>query len=258
MPLARNSRERRRQAQPRGNVVGASHRFQQRTHMPLSSGIRVRKAACFGILALVGALTTASAPAGKSDAMCSRYFGSACSEAIGKWLPRVPNAWIAPTLAMRTTVRDHIIDPAGSGPLTFLGMRGVYRGTHFVYGSAGPPQGHAVYDPVHRIAYYDEGCCSWHELVIASNAKAPPKTIAMRSLVTLRTQKGIQLGDGPSLIESIYGWAQLRPVARASHQRTFSYYRVIKYSQVYSSCDEHTTFLFSYERLVAIDITDEC
>jgi hypothetical protein len=227
------------------------------TDMPFTSNRRTNVARV-SIFALVVALTGASARSADLDTMCRPYFGDACSEAIGKWLPRVPNALIARTLATRTTVRDRIIDPAGSGPLTFLGLRGVYRGTHFVYGSAGPPQGHAVYDPVHRIAYYDEGCCSWHELVIASNAKAPPKTIATRSLIALRTQSGIRLGDNPSVIESVYGPAALRPVARASHQRTLSYYRVIKYSKVYSPCDERTTFLFSDGRLTAMNVTDEC
>jgi hypothetical protein len=225
--------------------------------MPFTSNRRANVAS-FSILALVVALIGASARSADLDAMCRPYFGDACSEAIGKWLPLVPNVLIAPSLATRTTVRDRIIDSAGSGPLTFLGMRGVYRGTHFVYGSAGPPQGHAVYDPVHRIAYYDEGCCSWHELVIASNAKAPPKTIATRSLITLRTQSGIRLGDEPSLIEAVYGRAALRPVARALHQRTLSYYRVIRYSQVYSPCGERTTFLFADGRLTAMNITDEC
>jgi len=189
--------------------------------------------------------------------MCRPYFGAACSEAIGKWLPRVPNAWMPRTLVTNTTVRDRIIDPAGSGPPAFLGMRGVYQGTHFVYGLAGPPQGHAVYDPVHRIAYYDEGCCSWHEVVVASNAKAPPKTMATRSLVGLRTQSGIRLGDKPSLVESIYGRAEFRSVARSSHQLTLSYYRVVRYPK-YSPCDERTTFLFADGELTAINIIDEC
>ena len=219
---------------------------------------RVKKVVALGVVALLVALANGSAHATDEDAMCRPYFASACSEAIGRWLPRVPNANIAVKLAARTTVHDRIVDAAGSGPLTFLGMRGVFKGTFFVYGSAGPPQGHAVYDPGHRIAYYDEGCCSWHSLVIASNVKPPPKTIMSRSLIGISTNGGIRLGDEPSLVEETFGHAALRPVVRSSYQRTLSYYRVVTLSKPYSACEERTTFLFDHDRLAAIDITDEC
>lgn len=210
------------------------------------------------IFALVVALTNTSASDADTEKMCRPYFGSACSEAVGRWLPRVPNSWIPERLARRTTVHDRVIDPAGTGPLTFLGTRGVFRGTHFVYGNAGPPQGHAVYDPVHHLAYYDEGCCSWHHVVIASNVKAPPKTIAVRSLIMLRTERGIQLGDKPSQIESIYGPAAFHPVTGVRSQETLSYYRKVTFRRPYSPCEERMTFLFAYGQLTALDIADEC
>lgn len=184
------------------------------------------------------------------------FFGSACSEPMGRWLPQIPNARelrVAPT-----TVADEIVDPAGRGELEFMEQRGVYQGTLFVYGKAGPPKGHAVYDPLHRIAYYDEGCCSWHHVVIASNVLPPPKKIATRSLTRLKTKRGVELGVEATLIRSIYGPATQRVVAKAPDQSTLSYTRAINHPAPYSPCEARTTFLFARNRLIGMDFTYSC
>lgn len=191
-----------------------------------------------------------------ADAACRPYFGSACSAAIGRWLPNFPH--VRRALATPTTVVDEIVDPAGPGQFRFLSQRGVYRGTLFVYGTAGPPKGHAVYDPVHKIAFYDEGCCSWHHVVVASNVPPPPKTIVARSLAGIRTKRGIRLGDPPSAISAIYGPA-LKGLSSGSAAKTMvSYSRVEKYPSVYSPCEASMTFLFVRDRLTAMDFTDAC
>jgi len=216
----------------------------------------------FGVSALAFMLlfgNEIAAAATDSDTVCRPYFGDACSEAMGHWLPRVPNGWIvadaAPSPA-RTSVYDEILDPAGTGRREFLKQQNVYRGSFFAYGKAGPPQGHAVYDPIHRIAYYDEGCCSWHHVVVATNVSPPPKRIAMRSLIGLKIRGGIKLGDPPAEIESIYGPSRLHSVKNDSTSQTLSYVRALASGSM--TCYENTTFLFRRGRLAAFDFTQAC
>jgi hypothetical protein len=197
-----------------------------------------------------------AAAAVDTETMCRPFFGNACSEAMGRWLPPIPNA--GESHGAPTTAADEIVDSAGRGELRFMEQRGVYEGTLFVYGKAGPPKGHAVYDPVHRIAYYDEGCCSWHHVVIASNVSPPPKKIATRSLARLKTKRGIELGVGATLIQSIYGPATQRVVAETPDESTLSYTRVIKHPAQNSPCEARTTFLFARNRLIGMDFTDAC
>jgi hypothetical protein len=191
-----------------------------------------------------------------TDAACRPYFGSACSEAMGHWLPRFPQA--RRSLVTPTTVADEIVDPAGPGEFRFESMRGVYRGTLFVYGTAGPPKGHAVYDPTHRIAFYDEGCCSWHHVVVASNVPPPPKTIVARSLAGIRTKRGIRLGDSPASISAIYGPARKRAVDESADKALLSYSRVVKYPGMSEPCEASMSFLFERDRLTAINFDDAC
>ncbi len=191
-----------------------------------------------------------------SDASCRPYFGSACSEALGHWLPHIPNDQFA--LGHATTVVDEIVDPAGRGEIHFRGQRGVYRGTFFVYGTAGPPRGSAVYDPVRRIAFYDEGCCAWHHVVVASNVPSPPKPIVMRSLAGVRTKRGIRLGDPRSAVLAVYGPALTHTVSGQPAQEIFSYSRVEKNPPPNSPCEASMTFLFTRNRLTAMDFTKAC
>lgn len=216
------------------------------------------RAYAVGVLALL--LTCASAnAAGTSVAECGYDYGDACSPAMGAWLPRVPQSAMSEgTRPSTTSVHDEIIDPAGVGGPAFLGQRSVFSGTDFVYGKAGPPKGSAVYDPVHRIAYYAEGCCAWHHVVLASNVDAPPKHVATRILTGLRTRRGIALGDSPERVRATYGPAPLRPAPRRIEEATLAYIRVIRFPKPYSPCEEANTFLFQHGRLIAMDFTDAC
>jgi hypothetical protein len=153
-------------------------------------------------------------------------------------------------------VDDRLIDPAGAGKPTLLRERAVYGGTLFVYGTAGPPKGRAVYDPVHRIAYYDEGCCSWHDVVVASNVGPPPKKIATRSLTALHTASGLRLGDSVGTVQRIYGASQLRRVHGHPDQRTISYVHPFQYDV--NVCQDNTTFLFERGRLASMVLSKGC
>ncbi len=191
-----------------------------------------------------------------TDTLCRPSFGSACSKAVGDWLPRIPG--VPRSQAKPTTVADEIVDPAGQGEERFLTQRGISGGTFFVYGEAGPPRGHAVYDRVHRIALYDEGCCSWHHVVAAANTPVPPKSLVSRSLSALHTKHGLRLGDPSRAVMSIFGPAIAHAVAGAPSETTISYIRMEPQPAHSSSCDAMTTFLFAHDRLRAMDFMKEC
>jgi len=211
------------------------------------------------LVAFVACGVTVAEAANDSVAECGYDYGDACSPAIGKWLPRVPQSAITEdTHPAPTNVHDEIVDPAGAGERGFLGQRDVAKGTEFVYGMAGPPKGSVVYDPVHRIAYYAEGCCAWHHVVVASQVDAPPKHVVTRDLSGLKTRLGIGLGDRPLRIRGIYGPAQLRTVSGRSGEETLAYIRIIHFPKPYSPCEEANTFLFAHGRLVALDFTAAC
>jgi hypothetical protein len=204
--------------------------------------------------------TTVPGRADTFTALCRPVYGDACSEAIGRWLPRVFRTGLhvdAHRKAAMTQVHDEIVDPAGVGTRTFLGQHAVFAGTNFVYGIAGPPKGRLVYDPAHRIEYLDEGCCSWHHVVVVSNAAAPPKTVAERSLVGLHTMRGLRLGDSPQAVRSVFGASPEEP-STLPHQTVLAYQRTIVEPKPYSSCLEYDTFVFRYERLSAIEFGAGC
>jgi len=190
------------------------------------------------------------------EAQCRPYFGQACSEALGKWLPKLGGEERKYTAT--TTVRDDFRDPVGTGEAGFLGQRRVFQGSFFVHGMAGPPKGHAVYDPVNHIAYYDEGCCASQHVVLASDVAAPPKKIATRSLLGLRTARGVRLGSSSAVVRAIYGRATMQPVRGRSGAGMLSYERTIVFPAPNSPCDERTRFLFMSGRVTAIEFVDEC
>jgi hypothetical protein len=215
-------------------------------------------------LLLVLGLVVASAPAGASSIYdvppdCATYFHDACSPAIGAWLPRLPSTpgWAFDTKAAPTSVEDEIRDPAGRGPRTFGHLHAVVDGTGFVYGMAGPPRGSLVYDPVARIAFYDEGCCAWHDVVVASDVSPPPKHVVARSLVAIRTKRGIALGAEPSAVRAVFGAAALSPVPNRADERLLVYRKPLGNPRD-STCDESYAFLFRRERLVLIDYGAAC
>jgi hypothetical protein len=191
---------------------------------------------------------------------CAKYFHDACSPAIGAWLPRVPGppAWELATKTATTSVHDEIIDPSGSGPRTFGGLHAVARGTRFVYGMAGPPNGRLVYDPVARIALYDEGCCAWHDVVVAADVSPPPKHVVARSLTTVHTARGIVLGVQPRVVRAVFGAAPLLPVRGSAGDSLLEYRELAHVPGVISTCDESYSFLFKRGRLAAMDYGAAC
>ena len=188
---------------------------------------------------------------------CRPFHAGACSEAMGRWLPRVPGS-TTEMLPTRTRVQDAIVDPDGPGPRVFLAARGVAGGTTFRYGGV-MLGAKVVYDPLNHVAYYDEGCCSWERVVVAAGVGPPPKPVATRSLAGLQTRSGIHLGTTLRAVERIYGPAI--PQRVSGHAR----FTTLRYGRPFSSngtakldCTENHFFLFRNGALVGIDFTTAC
>ncbi|MDQ2865967.1 MAG: hypothetical protein M3R51_07045 [Candidatus Eremiobacteraeota bacterium] len=198
-----------------------------------------------------------------SNPKCTRYFHNACSEAMGAWLPTLgyPGTWWERGLAAHITRRDGFLYE-GERPTAaqFLGYQGPKDGTFFVYGNAGPPKGHAVYDPVHRIAFYQQGCCSWNDVVAATNVTAPPKPVVKRDLHDLVTVRGIRLGQTMPEVMRIYGKSTPIPISAHLdvHVLPYTTWRPIQTLHSIDSCGQFQNFFFRKNRLIMIQLGNGC
>jgi hypothetical protein len=206
------------------------------------------------------ATSTSDASVYAVPADCAKYFGDACSPAIGAWLPRLPStpAWAVQTTAAATRVHDEIIDPAGRGPVAFGSLHGILGGTRFTYGTAGPPRGSVVYDPVTRSAMYDVGCCAWHDVVVAADVSPPPKRVIRRSLAAIHTSHEISLGIPPGAVRAVFGPAPLVAVPHHADEVLLAYRGTLAIDGVSAQCDESYAFLFRRGRLALIDYGAAC
>ena len=185
-----------------------------------------------------------------------QYFGSACSEALGRWLPQYVNPYDAwrNKRAKRTAFVDRFMyKPRKEPPGPWLGIAGIPEdGTPFVYGTAGPPKGYAVYDYRRHIVFYQQGCCSWSDSVAAAGISPPPKRVVNRDLSQLHTEHGIRLGQTVAQVRAVYGFADLLPAGDAS-QRYLAYF-----VPTGRNCGQYQNFVFKNNRLRAIVLSDAC
>src|ERR1700685_172127 len=108
-----------------------------------------------------------------NEALCRKYFKhTVCSEALGRWLPYLGAGDGPRTSRTATHVYDGFRQTARTSERSFSAFAPV--GTSFSHGDAGPPRGSVVYDPVHRIAFFGEGCCSYFSVVLAADVTPPP------------------------------------------------------------------------------------
>src|SRR5690348_16293370 len=154
---------------------------------------------------LFAAVLIGAVPVPTNNPECTARFGAACSEALGAWLP-------APVEALdawrdgrsRSTAHTDAFVYQGHAPERtrfYFGLAGGPQdGTPFVYGNAGPPKGRVVYDYGHSIAFYDQGCCTWHATVAGAAVSPPPKRVQSRDLTSLHTLSGIALGDSSAKV----------------------------------------------------------
>jgi len=134
-----------------------------------------------------------------------------------------------------------------------------------VYGDAGPTKGYVVYDPVHRIAFYEQGCCSWEDLVAAADTPAPPKPVVMRDLQNLTTMRGVRLGQTVRQVERIYGAATLLAVHGHPHVEFLAYTTWPPYIHAghypphwRDPCGQFENFYFRQGRLMLIQLSNGC
>ena len=191
---------------------------------------------------------------------CVQYFHAACNEALGEWLPGLfPGGSGHASTAVRQ--RDAFVYENQPIRLaTFPGVQGPADGTRFVYGDAGPPRGRVVYDYAHGIAFYDDGCCSWRE-VVEGYASAPPTQVVNRDLRAMKTVRGVQLGMSVPDVVHIYGAAALRPVPHQPGVRVLEYSTRPSASELKSGftvCEQHQRFYFRDDRLVEIELGYGC
>lgn len=203
----------------------------------------------------------APSPVPTEDPSCSLYFHSACSEAIGAWLPdySIFGSDFEPR-ATHVAQRDGFIyehEKAPRGPLGFVGPD---DGTFFVYGNAGPPKGHVVYDYAHHIAFFQQGCCAWDD-VVEAYVPAPPKRVVDRNLTGLKTVRGAHLGMTEPDVRRIYGNAQLQTVPKHPGLTVLSYktWTPLKGRRYPGdTCGQSQDFYFRDGRLAIIQIGNAC
>ncbi len=166
------------------------------------------------------------------------------NEALGTWLPRGEDLF-EPWHRRRAAV-----GALGWGDL-FIVPR---DGTPFWYGKTAP-RVLAVYDPVRRVALYQQSCCGWQETVLA-RAAPPPRAVTTANLGALRSRRGIGLGASPSAVRRAHGWAHLYPSTTTRGLRLLSYYR--DHRSKWASCEWFENFVFRANSLVEIQAGHGC
>jgi hypothetical protein len=154
----------------------------------------------------------------------------------------------APATTNRTIVRDAFVGYAG--PSSANG--GPADGAAYSF-AIGKDTWHVVYDPVHRLAYYGEGCCSYHREVLLRVRTAAPRGVPRRDLSTMRTERGIRLGMTVAQVERREGPAP-RTMGPTGNGRTALAY----WSRVGTQCSLERTFVFARDRLQAIHVIEGC
>ncbi len=203
----------------------------------------------FAVVARAAGATPKTAPAPSfSPAHYGMYwpYRNRRNDALGAWLPQYEELF-------EPWRRHHAVD----GPLDRNEMFTVPAdSTFFWYGEAGPPKVNLVYDPVHRVALFSQGCCAWDETILATASKPPPSTVKAANLGAVRTRRGIGLGAPPSAVRRAYGAAVIYPSTTKRGFRVLSYYR----NQVTrgSDCGWFENFVFRANRLVEIQAGHGC
>src|SRR5271166_4908741 len=217
----------------------------------------------FCLVASTALFGVAAQPAPAPPWSPASQYGDAWSPALGAWLPsfgELDEPW-RHDQATRIAQRDGFVYEGNSLLKGYWGHLGRVDGTHFVYGSAGPPRGHVVYDPVHRIAFYEQGCCSFDEVVASADAAPPPKRVVARDLSDLHTVRGIHFGDTSTAVMHIYGKSALLPVKGHPGFEMLAYTTWPPFkslTNVNSPCGQMQNFIFRGDRVVFIQFENGC
>ncbi len=213
-------------------------------------------------LAIASPPQSSRASDASDDAHCRPYFHDACSDALGRWLPHFAIGgpdWWQQGRTTKIALRDSFARGSVARNLFNDGAAG--RGTFFVYGSAGPPKGHAMYDVAHHIAFFQQGCCGWGEDVLAAGVGSPPKTVVDRNLRGVSTARGIRLWQTPAEVMRIYGASPLLEVAGKPVIRALAYSTLVAEKSLprgANACGQFDDSYFRRGRLVLAQIWNGC
>jgi len=113
-----------------------------------------------------------------------------------------------------------------------------------------------LYDAMHGVVLYYQGCCAWEETVLAAVTAPPPRAVRHADLGTLKTPRGIALGASPEPVRHAYGPAPLHRSTTTRSLRVLSYYRDQPVRG--SGCGWFENFIFSADRLIEIQAGHGC
>jgi len=177
--------------------------------------------------------------------LCLQYFPAACNEAVGQWLRQFATPDTFWDRATHITQRDSFPQSPKGG--TFVVFRPELQ------------KAHVIYDAAHGRVFYETGCCSWSETVLAYSV-APPALLANQNLWPLRTTRGIQLGMTPWEVMRVYGDAMRLPLSQPG--MTVLAYTTWpprdKLSKTHSECGQFENFYFFNNALVLIQLGNGC
>ncbi len=219
------------------------------------------------MLSLIVSIVLASASPTPNPAINEegkQLFGSAWSPALGAWLPSYgdgDNPW-RDGEATHIDQRDGFVYEGKALIKGYFGSLGPADGTPFVYGAAGPPRGHVVYDPARHIAFYEQGCCSADEVVAAADVSPPPKTVVTRDLSGLRTARGIRFGSTAADVMRIYGLSKPLSVAGHPGLQMLAYTTWAPFKSLdaasQAKCGQMQNFILRENRVVFIQFENGC
>ncbi|HEV3153505.1 MAG TPA: hypothetical protein VGZ02_06865 [Candidatus Baltobacteraceae bacterium] len=221
--------------------------------------MRAALIALFLISAIIhGAASAAASPPPAApdidDASCQRYFHKPCNSWIGHWIGQLPiYTTKKSTQESPTKVLDQFIykgQPSGS----YIHSR-MPEGTFFAYGAAGPPKGHIVYDSVHHVVFFNQGCCAWGDMVLEAHVPPPPKPLAAGDLSHVATTRGARLGMTVDEAMRLYGRAL---VTRDGKYERLLYGWMKQDKADAVPCVQQKTLLFLGGALVAILLDNAC
>jgi len=188
---------------------------------------------------------------------------------LAGWLPQVGpqfTAWGNPHAAYHAT-RDSFVcaksaPKSGADQFDYPASTCPWlaSGTPFVFGSGEPQRGKGVYDPAHRIALYDAGCCAGRTYVLAAGVSPPPVPLQSADLSGVRTQRGAGLGMTIQQVEKIYGAATPYAVGTGANAATVLSYATFASDPVHSEepCGQYQSFAFRDAKAYAIEIYVGC
>ncbi|MDQ6780458.1 MAG: hypothetical protein M3Z37_04805 [Candidatus Eremiobacteraeota bacterium] len=194
---------------------------------------------------------------------CAELYGaSACVPVLTAWLPSLgdPDNWWWHGKATRIHDRDGFRYGDESASRQIFGLT-LKQGTFFVREAPGPPKGRVIYDAAHRIALYEEGCCTAYKSVAADHVPLPPRKIVDRDLSQLKTVRGLQLGDSMERVLKVYGPSRALKLSANPGLVILAYTTWPPFgveSILKAPCGQVENFAFRHERLVYIEFGDGC